>query len=198
MSDGAAASGQDLGIDQEIGRDTSFEDEIEAMSSIGRTLESLKPDARERVLQWLVGRFVGTVPTSRARVAMPAPKPGEVALDQQSSGNQDDPDHFEDFADLYDAVNPSTAAERALVAGYWASRNKRDFRGQEVNALLKELGFGVGNITDALSTLMNRKPNEVMQTRKSGAARQSRKDYRLTKAGRDRLREMLSRVSEDE
>ncbi len=92
---------------------------------------------------------------------------------------------------------PRTDPERALVAAYWASRDKRDFRAQEINGLLKDLGFGLSNVTDALNSLMTRKPNEVMQTRKSGAARQSRKDYRLTQAGKSRLREMLARVTEE-
>ena len=177
--------------------ETSLEAEIQAMSELANVLAPLQTDARDRVLQWVIGRF-GSTAGHRGVGSPTSQQATRAAFDElEAPANRADPDGFDDFADLYDAAVPRTEAERALVAAYWASRDKRDFRAQEVNGLLKDLGFGVGNITDALNTLMTRKPNEVMQTRKSGASRQSRKDYRLTKAGNDRLREMLTRVTED-
>ncbi len=170
--------------------------EIQAMSDMANVLASLGPDVRQRVLHWLVARFASTNGGSTFGV-LASPILADGPSDELTQTPEPDPDHFDDFADLYDVAAPRTDPERALVAAYWASREKRDFRAQEINGLLKDLGFGLSNVTDALNSLMSRKPNEVMQTRKSGAARQGRKDYRLTQAGRNRLRDMLARVAEE-
>jgi hypothetical protein len=69
---------------------------------------------------------------------------------------------------------------------------EQDFEAQRVNTLLKHLGLGVGNITRSLESLKSRKPQHVVQLRKSGTARQARKRYKVTAAGRDFVRELTS------
>ena len=195
--DGATGIDQNSESDPTTAPEASFREEIDAMSEVATALEGLTSDARKRVLQWVVSMFAGATTDSDAGALKLFPGSHDSSGGLLSPRDQDDPAQFDDFADLYDAAGPKTDAERALIAACWASRDKRDFRAQEVNALLKDLGYGVSNITDALNSLIARKPNEVMQTRKSGAARQGRKDYRLTKAGGDRVRELLMRVGDD-
>jgi hypothetical protein len=61
----------------------------------------------------------------------------------------------------------------------------------ELNTNLKNLGHGLSNVTDALTSLINRKPSFVLQTAKSGKSRQARKKYKLTRAGLDEVRRMI-------
>ena len=90
-----------------------------------------------------------------------------------------------DIADLYAAAEPKGDAEKALVAAYWVQQIKGsgDFDAATINKELKHLGHGVGNITAALGSLIARKPNLVIQTRKAGTSQQARKRYKLTTEG---------------
>lgn len=132
-----------------------IDEEIEAMSTLAAALEALPPEARTRVFRWAAERFalplIGN--GSAAKVAAEAPP--------------DDSVHFDDFAALFDRARPRTDAEKALVGAYWLLlQDQKDFRSQDLNSMLKNLGHGVGNITDALGTLQSKKPNEVMQVRR--------------------------------
>jgi|ERR1051326_5704247 hypothetical protein len=83
------------------------------------------------------------------------------------------------------AASSKSDADKALVAAYWHQvvQGKSDFGAQEVNTSLKHLGHGLGNVTNAFTQLMQRKPRLVMQTHKSGKTRQARKTYKLTREG---------------
>lgn len=76
--------------------------------------------------------------------------------------------------------------ERILVVASWleGSTGGTDWTAQALNDELKQLGEGVPNITDALSTLIAKKPALIRQTRKTGRTQQARKRYTLTAAGR--------------
>ncbi len=89
------------------------------------------------------------------------------------------------FVDLFDQANPKTEPERALVGGYWFQEisGHPSFDAQEVNNALKDVGHGIGNVTQALNSLQNRKPALVRQMSKSGKTKQARKKYKLTTAG---------------
>jgi len=91
-------------------------------------------------------------------------------------------------------VNPGTESESVLVAAYWHQvvQGVEHLDSQSLNAGLKNLGHGVGNVTRACSSLMRQKPALMMQVRKSGSTKQARKRYRLTAAGIQRIREMLT------
>jgi hypothetical protein len=85
------------------------------------------------------------------------------------------------------------------VVGYWfqVHQGMKDFDSQRVNAELKNMGHGVGNITDAFTTLIDGKPQYVIQTRKSGTSRQARKLYRVTNEGSNRVRDLLGGSRDD-
>lgn len=83
---------------------------------------------------------------------------------------------------------------KPLVVGYWFQvlQGEQDLDGFQINKELKHLGHGVSNITTALSSLIDRKPQLVIQTRKSGNSKQARKRYRLTDAGIKAVERMLA------
>jgi hypothetical protein len=161
--------------------------ELEAITAIAGALDKIRADDKmvARVLRWARERYTGIaepeVLTPRGRVA---------TID---SGE------YEDVATLYSAAAPRTEPERALVVGYWfqVHQGMKDFDSQRVNSELKNMGHGVGNITEAFSRLIDRKPQYVIQTRKSGTARQARKLYRVTNEGVKRVQAMLGGEHEE-
>jgi hypothetical protein len=157
--------------------------ELEAMRKIAEALEPLDEPARQRALQWAFSRY-------HASRTPPGPSldttPGRSeAADRQTP--------FETFAELFEAADPKTESEKALVASYWeqVGESQLSFASQTLNARLKDLGHGVGNITEALSALKNEKPALVLQLKKSGTSRQARKTYKLTVEGMRRVQGML-------
>ncbi|RWX75560.1 hypothetical protein EPK99_17835 [Neorhizobium lilium] len=158
--------------------------EITAMQLISDTLEKLGEDERSRVLTWAMSRFCA--PAANA--------------DPTHSGTKDNPqkptdDAFSEFADLYYAASPKDHGEKALTASYWLSLENggQSFPSQDVNSLLKNLGFAVPNITDALNQCLREKPATIIQTRKNGTTRQGRKLYKITDAGVRRVQSMTAR-----
>jgi hypothetical protein len=153
--------------------------EIAAMSVIAKALDGFTNDealVRERILQWACSRY-----------GVPSGKPAADARKSETDAKpqKDKSLAFESFADLYHATDPQTDIDRALVAGYFLGQGETrvEFTGMDANKELKNLGHPVGNITDALQALIDRRPALVMQTAKSGASRQARKKYKLTHAG---------------
>ena len=61
-----------------------------------------------------------------------------------------------------------------------------------LNAELKHLGHGISNITAALAGNMRKKPQRVIQLKKSGGAKQAIKTYKVTNEGLVYVQGMLS------
>jgi hypothetical protein len=160
------------------------ESEPHAMLEISSILLALPDDdARRRVLSWAADRFAVHLNT-RSRPTL-GPELGSVAEPPK-----------ETFADLFDAVRPTTEKEKALVAAYWKAKMEAtpQFGSQELNKLLTDLGHRVLNITDALSASIQEKPALILQVRKSGTSRQARKTYKVSDAG---FRWVESRLSNE-
>jgi hypothetical protein len=123
---------------------------------------------------------------SRAVESTPPPKPSLAS-------------EFTGFEDLYDRCSPSKNADKAAVGGYWFQviQSHETFTAQEVNAVLKNVGHGLGNITDSFSALQESKPALARQVAKSGKARQARKKYKLTTAGIARVRQLMAGAKDD-
>jgi hypothetical protein len=158
--------------------------ELMAMASIIGILNDLNEEARFRVLRYATERFGLAEPIRQAdELDLSAPSTDSLATGA-----------FPDFATLFDAVNPTSGAMRALVAGYWlqACKGQAEFDGQSVNNELKNLGHPSRNITSDLSALMNQTPRLAMQLRKSGRSQQARKTYKLTIEGLRRTKSLLS------
>jgi hypothetical protein len=100
---------------------------------------------------------------------------------------------FDQFVDLFDAIDPKSDVDKALTAAYWLQvvSNQPSWQSLRVNNLLKDMGHGVGNVTSALRTAQERKPALVRQVHKSGRAAQSWKTYKLTTSGISHVRRKL-------
>lgn len=169
------------------------EKELDAMRKIAGVLGDFGDDskARARVLRWAAELYgVGSIGDAPP---VGVPTSPEAQRSEEEEG-------FDDLADLFDAAGPQTDADRALVVGYWLTvrEGKGDFTSRSVNSELKNLGYGVTNITSAFSSLMRRKPALAMQTAKTGTSRQARKRYKLTRAGHEAVRYMLQAERESE
>jgi len=163
----------------------SEDDEINAMKQIAEVLAPLDEAARNRTLQWAVSRFSGTSSGGLATQGQAIANRGGVQL-----GN---PSHFDTFAELFDAAHPATEREKGLVAAYWAQicESEPNFGAQTLNDALKDLGHGVGNITEALTALKEERPALILQLKKSGTSKQARKTYKLTQEGMRRVQAMI-------
>src|SRR5262249_48226225 len=141
-------------------------------------------DAVRRVLRWAMERFQakGTPPSSSAD-----------GLEKPASRN------FTEIHELFDAANPTTGIDRALVAAYWfqAVLQHEDLDSQDINKELKHLGHPSKNITRDLDHLINRTPRYVMQVKKQGTTKQARKRYKLTREGIRAVERMLEHSPSD-
>jgi hypothetical protein len=164
------------------------DDEINAMKQLAAALGPLDEGARTRVLQWAASRFNASLPAAASTSRLHA-----------SGSNTSDAQQFESFAELFEAAHPSTERERALVASYWMQigQGEQSFGSQILNDALKDLGHGVGNITDALTALKEERPALILQLKKSGTSKQARKTYKLTQEGIRRVQGMMLRESPD-
>lgn len=159
--------------------------EIKAMGDVAKALEELTEDQRRNVLLYINARFKGQAP---ARGAATPEGDGEQAP------------KFEAIGDFFDAVNPQTEADRVLAVAYWVQvvEGAADFESFPVNSQLKNLGHPVSNITRALDSMMDQAPRLVMQTGKSGSAKQARKRYKVTREGIKRIQTMLAQKNGDD
>jgi hypothetical protein len=163
--------------------------EIEAMGQIATALADLDDGARTRVLRWAAERY-------GIKILRPEGSGGRGA---DAAGGDDDADEpgspdgnggtsdrdYEHFAELYDAVAPTSDPERVLVAAYWTQvvEGKATFGSQELNKLLKQLGHGVGTVNKAMTSNMKKKPAFILQVARGGSSQQARKKYKVTDAG---------------
>jgi hypothetical protein len=167
----------------------SAENEIKAMGAVSSALQDLDDEARARVLHWAMSHYKVAGPVSRPSWAAGVTQAGSVEHERSSA--------FESFADLFNAAGPKTERDKAMVAAYWVQicENAGSFQSQSLNDLLKNLGHGVGNITEALNQLKDDRPALILQLKKSGSSRQARKTYKLTLEGSKRVEGMTQSES---
>jgi hypothetical protein len=165
--------------------------ELEAIRAIASALGKLQDEqARVRVLGYANARFGG--PDQEPRGIQRSLQVAGQAGNGQSRADMAEPS-FPAFVDLFDKASPATNVDRALVAGYWLQlcSKQASWTGQQANDLLKDLGHGLDNITNATNTAQRHKPALIRQISKTGKSQQARKTYKLTTAGVARVREML-------
>lgn len=170
--------------DDTQGIDIDVESELAAMTQIAKALGPLDPIARKRVMAWVRAKFEGG-PGSGPSTRDDGPGEGDASGDVEMPGT---------IAELTAAADPQTDVDRALVGGYWVQEKVNDgtgFVAFDVNKSLKDLGYPIGNITDAISGLMDQRPALVIQTAKRGKSRQARKTYKVTQAGLKRVAQMV-------
>lgn len=169
----------------------SKDEEFAAMHSVFFALEPLEDDARRRVINYIVSRLNITESGELASI----PSKGErVPEETEESNSPVDEQNFSSFAELFEIIDPKTHADRALAAGYWLQKcvGADSFDAQSANNELKNLGYGLPNVTAAIESLKKAKPAALArQLRKSGKSQQARKTYQITDAGVRKIKESL-------
>ncbi len=153
-------------------------DELTAMSSISKTLDSLEDDGtRGRVIRWVADKHGISIRTMGGR------KEPSASLDEMES-----------FEDLWVAADPKTQPMKALVVSTWfqVRQKQQNLKGFQVNKTLKNLGHGIKDITGAFNQLIETKPALAIQVKKSGTSKQARKEYRITREGIQKVEEMIA------
>jgi hypothetical protein len=159
--------------------------ELKAMAQIETAMKDLADDERARVLQWVLSRFRGK------GTGKPLP---EVGGNEEGST---DLSEYSGLSEFYEAAAAASEMDRALVVAYWYQfkEGATDVEAQKVNAQLKNLGHGVGNITRAFDALKSQKPALIIQTRKEGTSKQARKKYRVTGEGKKAVERLIAATS---
>jgi hypothetical protein len=162
--------------------------EIDAMSTIATALTDLEENARERVLRWAAARYGVTLPGDGHRGG--GTSGGSAGNDDSDGGGDaqasaDEEPSYEHFAELFAATSPKNNEDKTLVAAYWVQihEGQNQWQSRRLNAELKHLGHAIPNITMALTSSMRRKPQRVIQLKKSGSAQQANKTYKVTSEG---------------
>jgi hypothetical protein len=167
----------------------SAEQEFEATRSVYKALEPLDDEARERVFKHVAGMLEINATPKQADT-----KTDNASADAAEVPPPSDTPTFATFAELFDAADPQTAADKALVAGYWLQviQKADSFDGQSANKELNHLGHKLANVTNALTALNAQRPSLAIQLAKSGSSQQARKKYKITVAGIEAVKAMLN------
>ena len=149
-------------IDDSQGDDDMLELELEAITTVGKTLQPLPAEVRERVLNWANTRYHAEAS------ALPQRQQPSKMQPPTTAGTSDTVEMPNTLAELFAAADPQTEGEKALIAGYWIQRENdgRDFTAFDANKALKDMGYGVVNITGALDDLIGVRPQLVIQLAK--------------------------------
>jgi hypothetical protein len=170
--------------------DTGIDPEISAMGAVAGAMNPLEPDQQARVLRWAADRYGLKDLTIGNRGGQGYT--GDEG-DQRDAGAGGERPAYASIDELFESGAAKTNAQKALLAAYWFQvvQGGAGFQSFTLNTALKDLGLGIPNITDALSSAEASKPALVMQTAKSGKSRQARKTYKLTTAGVKAVEVML-------
>lgn len=171
------------------------------MGRVSSALGPLEDDARERVVRWAAERYgvaaAGRPPLGGGSAGGGGGQPNGLAGTPTDEEIAAEAPTFDHFAELFNAANPKTDVDKALVAGYWfqSVQGHPSFQAAQLTKELKNLGHAVGNITDALDSNIRRKPARVLQLAKSGSSKQARKTYKLTHEGQVFVQGMIGSTS---
>lgn len=162
-----------------------LEPELKAMNEVYSAIKDLEDDAKQRVLNWALGKF------SFKKRGLPT---------AMGDGQPFDITSFESVADIFAKASPQSEADKALVvAAYLQKKNAiSELVGREINNELKNLGHAVSNITNAISSLISRKPALMFQIRKEGKTPQAQKKYKVTTEGFAAVQKMICPAENDE
>jgi hypothetical protein len=173
--------------------------EIDAMVAVSEAFEVLDGAQQARVLRWAGERYGAGPPRDRADES----HDGSFSEGTEESETVESPTpppdaEFGHFAELYDAVSPSTRLAKALVAAYWLQELKgaASWGSGQVNRELKDLGHQLTEINKVLQLGIDKRPAVVLQLKKSGSTKQGRKTYKLSAAGVKEVKDMLRKARE--
>lgn len=92
---------------------------------------------------------------------------------------------FKTIENLFLAADAKTVSERILLAGAFLQEKLDfpDFTSHDINSRLKKMGYGIENVTNAINSLLKRKKPLMIQTKKEGDTKQSKRRYLLSPDG---------------
>lgn len=173
--------------------------EVEAIAAISNTFSTLDDETRSRVLRWAAERFgisVPVTPTTAATGITSRPSPEMIGSRSQAVAEITDAPHpvirstvlpptYGHLAELFDAVAPENVMDKALAAAYWVQiiQGQESWPSAILNKGLKDMGHAIPAINKALDMAISKRPALVIQLKKTGAAQQGRKVYKLTTEG---------------
>lgn len=165
------------------------DNELDVMQLIAKVLSPLEPQVRRRILIWASDKYeVGRLPVLKQHVAGADVTVPDVTLEQEADS--------QDIAELFENASHATDDEKVLTVAYWMQEIcKKSVTATPLNKELKELGHRVSNVNRAFARLMEQKPALIIQTHKSGKAKQGRKTYRVTSEGIKAVKASLIRQS---
>ncbi len=178
--------------------------EIQAMGEVVVALDRLDDDQkRSRVLRWAADRYGVLLTPHHGGRLVPTnsladlldndtntiPRPADTRPTSHTPPER----RFDEFVDLFDAVDPQTDVDKALTGAYWLQviSGQPSWQSLRVNNLLKDTGHSLANVTSTLRSAQERKPALVRQVGKSGRSAQAWKQYKLTTSGVAYMRRKL-------
>ncbi|WP_429815823.1 hypothetical protein [Ensifer sp. B1-9] len=161
--------------------------EFKAIQTLYSALTPLEREAQARVVNYVTSLLqISVQPTASVKSASPHDvEQVDQNFSDDTSATNTGIDNYSTIAELYDAAQPKSNADKALIAGYWLQfcQGAENFDSQSANKELKHLGHGLANITAAIESLKNQKPALALQLKKTGKSQQARKVYKITVAG---------------
>jgi hypothetical protein len=173
--------------------------EVEVIAAISNTFSPLDAETRSRVLRWAVEKFGIPAPMVSSpagtgiagRHPSEAPGTGPQIVPEITDASRPIiratvlPPTYEHLAELFDAAAPDTVMDKALTAAYWVQviQGQDTWPSATLNKGLKDMGHAIPSINRALDTAISRRPSLVIQLKKTGAAQQGRKIYKMTTEG---------------
>lgn len=181
-----------------MGTDVTTKEEFAAIDTIYQALEPLSDNTRLRIMNYVVSLLEITISPARGSQLAIGPMTPQDTI-RVTEERAADPKR-NTFAELFDAAAPGTTSEKALVAGYWLQvcGGADSFDGHRANSELRRLGFGLGNITNAVDALRSQRPARAVLLSKSGRSQRTRKTYKLTVSGIKAVEEMIRRKKVEE
>jgi len=167
----------------------NVEPELKAMNEVFVSLKDLEDEAKQRVIEWVVGRFSLSVKSTKTKGSLQEVESIDVLTNKDLTT-------FDSVADVFANAQVKSESEKVLlVAAYLQQKRGGELVGREINKELNHLGHGVGNITNAITSLINRKPKQMIQTRKEGKTKQAQKKYKVTTEGITTALKMISSIN---
>lgn len=152
---------------------SEFENTKALLDQINQALASYDPVLREKARDILLQRAFGSA-TAGVERTLPRQN-ARIGEDGQLSS----------FDALLERWTPTSQQEVALLGAYYfnVTLGRDSFSGAEVNSVLKDHGRGSKNITQDLGAYIDSQPSLILQVKKSGNSKQSRKQYKITSPG---------------
>ncbi|MDR6436049.1 actin-related protein [Paenarthrobacter nicotinovorans] len=170
--------------------------EIEAMGAIEDAFVPLDDDTRARVLAWAYAKYASaselTGRSAQQRQSEAEAEPAVIMGELEQEPEAPAIDRFQHFAELYAHCNPSSRAERFLVAAYWlqVKAAKESFGNREINVLLKDQGHEDASLNKIVDSFRNKTPKFIIQLG-GGAADKSRRVLKLSQPGLKAVEDMV-------